>query len=80
MRFRHVSRSWKGKSVTQRDRDYYHALSKSWQAFSVVRDQNARWMLEAQYDKAKNGLVNQGRERFKHAMDVVNEWKEHEKE
>ncbi|UKS24468.1 methyl-accepting chemotaxis protein [Paenibacillus sp. HWE-109] len=68
------------KSVTHRDRDYYHALSKSWQAFSVVRDQNARWMLETQYDKAKNGLVNQGRERFKHAMDVVNEWMEQEKE
>lgn len=64
------------KSTDNNDKVYFNSLRSSWKEFSVVKDQNARWMLEAEYDKAKQGLINKGRERFKSAMDIVNEWME----
>ncbi|WP_373232401.1 methyl-accepting chemotaxis protein [Cohnella sp.] len=64
------------KSTDKINKAYFDSLGSSWQEFSVVKDQNAKWMLEAEYDKAKQGLINKGRERFKRAMDIANEWME----
>lgn len=69
-------RQLKEKSTDQMNKAYYEALHIAWQEFSAVKDQNAGWMLEGEYDKAKQGLINKGRERFKKAMDIVNEWME----
>lgn len=64
------------KSTDKNNKGYFDSLRSSWQEFSLVKDQNAKWMLEAEYDKAKQGLINKGRERFKKAMDIANEWME----
>lgn len=66
------------KATDKKNKAYFDSLRSSWQEFSLVKDQNAKWMLEAEYDKAKQGLINQGRERFKRAMDLANEWMEQE--
>lgn len=64
------------KSTNGINKGYFDSLRSSWQEFSVVKDQNAKWMLEAEYEKAKQGLINKGRERFKRAIDIANEWME----
>lgn len=64
------------QTVDERDRTYFIALEQRWQEFNQVKEQNAKWMLDAEYEKAKNGLTNKGRQCFKGAMDVVNEWME----
>lgn len=64
----------KEKVTDKRDIAYFNSLKSAWEEFSLVKDQNARWMLEAEYEKAKQGLINKGRERFKRAMDIANEW------
>ena len=58
----------KEKATDERDAAYFNSLKSAWQEFSLVKDQNAQWMLEAEYDKAKHGLINKGRERFKRAF------------
>lgn len=64
------------KSADMKNKAYYISLRSTWQEFGSVKDQNAKWMLEGEYDKAKQGLINKGRERFKRAMDIANEWME----
>lgn len=64
------------KSSDSKNKEYFNSLQSAWQQFSEVKDQNAKWMLEGEYEKAKQGLINKGRERFKRAMDIVNEWME----
>ncbi|MBP1963784.1 methyl-accepting chemotaxis protein [Paenibacillus aceris] len=64
------------QTVDERDRTYFIALKQRWQEFNRVKEQNAKWMLGAEYEKAKDGLTNKGRQCFKGAMDVVNEWME----
>lgn len=58
----------------ERDRMYLDALRKAWNDFAEAKEQNAKWMLAGEYDKAKEGLVNKGRLLFKTAMDVAEEW------
>jgi chromosome segregation ATPase len=58
----------------ERDRMYLDALRKAWNDFAEAKEQNAKWMLSGEYDKAKEGLVNKGRLLFKTAMDVAEEW------
>ncbi|QYR21223.1 hypothetical protein KZ483_26635 [Paenibacillus sp. sptzw28] len=60
----------------ERDRMYLAALRKAWNDFAEAKEQNARWMLAGEYDKAKEGLVNKGRLLFRTAMDVAEEWME----
>jgi hypothetical protein len=60
----------------ERDRMYLDALRKAWNDFAEAKEQNAKWMLAGEYDKAKEGLVNKGRLLFKTAMDVAEEWME----
>ncbi|MNY73282.1 hypothetical protein D3C86_2120360 [compost metagenome] len=63
---------------TEKDRHYFDALYRAWQEFSVIKDQNANWMLEGKYDNAKQALITKGRTCFKKAMDLVTEWMEEE--
>lgn len=58
------------------DRKYFSSLRSAWDAFGVIKDQNAAWMLEGEYDKAKQALTSRGRESFKQAVDVATEWME----
>ncbi|WP_310184972.1 hypothetical protein [Bacillus sp. 3255] len=51
-------------------------LKQRWQEFSKAKEQNVRWMLNGEYEKARSGLVNAGRLGFKSTMDLVNEWME----
>jgi Methyl-accepting chemotaxis protein len=51
-------------------------LAELWEQFDAVKNQNARWMLGGEYEKAKQGLVSQGRLAFKAAMDCAAEWLE----
>jgi methyl-accepting chemotaxis protein len=60
----------------QRDRLFFEAVQSAWVSFSEIKDRNAAWMLEGQYEKAREGLVNYGRERFKRTLDLINEWME----
>ncbi len=64
------------KVAGERDKGYYKALGDSWKSFDEAKDQNAKWMLEGEYEKAREGLVTRGRERFKASMDLINEWME----
>jgi len=64
------------KATNPRDLEYIQTLRSAWQEFSAIKDQNAKWMLEGKYDKAKMALINQGRELFKRALDLANEWME----
>jgi len=51
-------------------------LRAAWAEFDRAKNRNAQWMLEGECERAREGLVNQGRERFKACMDIVNEWSE----
>lgn len=66
------------KVKTEKDRHYFDALCTAWQEFGGIKDQNAKWMLEGEYDKAKQALITKGRSCFKKAMDLVTEWMEEE--
>jgi methyl-accepting chemotaxis protein len=59
-----------------RDKNFFDALKTAWFEFGKVKDQNAKWMLAGEFEKAKQGLMNHGRERFKRTLDLVNEWME----
>lgn len=63
---------------SERDHHYFKELWAAWQEFDIVKNQNAKWMLEGEYEKAREALVNRGRERFKRAVDLANEWMEME--
>ncbi|MUT65711.1 methyl-accepting chemotaxis protein [Paenibacillus sp. NEAU-GSW1] len=52
------------------------SLKEVWQVFHEAKNQNARWMLGAEYEKAKQGLATTGRIGFKRAMDSATEWLE----
>jgi methyl-accepting chemotaxis protein len=65
-----------GSLENEKDRKYFANVQSAWLFFDEVKDQNAKWMLEGEYEKAKQGLVNHGRERFKRTVDLVNEWME----
>ncbi|WP_256846825.1 hypothetical protein [Paenibacillus sp. Pae108] len=62
---------------TERDIACFEALKAAWRQFSIIKDQIAQWMLEGEFEKAKQALANHGRERFKQAVDLVVEWMEH---
>ncbi|MGG1519626.1 methyl-accepting chemotaxis protein [Paenibacillus oryzisoli] len=66
------------KATTEKDRRYCEMLGDAWEQFGVIKDQNAKWMLEGEYDKAKQALVTEGRIRFKKAMDLAAAWMEGE--
>lgn len=66
------------KVTAEKDRRYCDMLEAAWQQFSVIKDQNATWMLEGEYDKAKQALITEGRIRFKKAMDLATAWMEGE--
>lgn len=61
---------------TDRDQVFFEALQSSWRQFSIIKDQNAQWMLEGEFEKARQALANHGRERFKQAVDLIVEWVE----
>ncbi len=57
-----------------RDREFCSNLEEAWREFDQVKNLNAESMLQGQYQKAQDGLRNQGRERFKRSVDIVMEW------
>jgi len=59
-----------------KDAHYLDGLRSAWQEFGVIKDQNAKWMLDGEYDKAKEALIAKGRSSFKKAMDLAAEWME----
>ncbi|WP_284638693.1 methyl-accepting chemotaxis protein [Paenibacillus silviterrae] len=61
---------------TSRDRRYYTELHTAWLHFGLIKDQNAKWMLAGDNERAKEALATQGRERFKRVVEVVNDWME----
>jgi methyl-accepting chemotaxis protein len=65
-----------GKVGNCRDRQFFEAVQEAWTAFSEKKDQNAMWMLAGEFEKAKEGLINHGRQRFKKTLDLINEWME----
>lgn len=64
------------RAQTERDKQYCQWLGEAWEAFDVVKNRNAAWMLEGNVESARQSLVTAGRERFKAAMDIANEWME----
>ncbi|WP_164716534.1 methyl-accepting chemotaxis protein [Paenibacillus whitsoniae] len=64
--------------TTEQDRSTCKELQAAWQQFDIIKDQNAKWMLEGEYDKAKQALMTEGRMRFKKAMDLAAAWMEGE--
>lgn len=65
-----------GQAVAQDDMRYCGLLGEAWEAFNTVKNRNAAWMLEGNAEAARQGLKTGGRERFKAAMDIANEWME----
>lgn len=65
-------------SISPRDQAMCEKLKQLWAFFDQTKDQNAAWMLEGQFDKARQGLVQQGRQQFKAAMDQAILWMEAE--
>lgn len=59
-----------------RDRDDYEELKRRWGSYLEARDQNVRWAYEGEYDKAREGVLNTARLRFKLAVDFIHEWLE----
>jgi methyl-accepting chemotaxis protein len=62
-------------SLTE-DRRYALELYAAWERFGQAKEQNARWMLEGEFEKARDGLMRHGRERFKRTLDIASEWLE----
>ncbi|MBD0379101.1 methyl-accepting chemotaxis protein [Paenibacillus sp. WST5] len=56
------------------DRLFLQNLEQAWQSFHEVKEQNAKWMLSGNYEEARSSLINQGRARFKMAVDLAQEW------
>ncbi|MEW9701601.1 methyl-accepting chemotaxis protein [Paenibacillus sp. SI8] len=63
-----------GASMRPEDLQYFRKLQEAWQSFHEVKEQNAKWVLQGEYEKAQQSLINQGRSRFKRALDLAQEW------
>ncbi|MFC0215298.1 methyl-accepting chemotaxis protein [Paenibacillus chartarius] len=64
----------RAKAATNEDRHQLDQLSKAWLHFAEIKDRNAAWMLEGEYESAKQALITKGRTNFKRAMDLATEW------
>uniref|UniRef100_A0A4Y8PSY2 Methyl-accepting transducer domain-containing protein n=1 Tax=Paenibacillus athensensis TaxID=1967502 RepID=A0A4Y8PSY2_9BACL len=56
------------------DQERLAELQAAWESFAEAKERNARWMLDGEYEKARQGLVNIGRARFKRALDLAQGW------
>ncbi|MFC5700698.1 methyl-accepting chemotaxis protein [Cohnella faecalis] len=53
-------------------------LREAWESFHRTKDRNAGYMLNGEYEKARQGLTQQGRQLFKAALDHAIQWMEDE--
>lgn len=62
--------------VDSEDRAAYEYLYKCWNDYLTARDKNVRLLFAGEFARAKDGVMNEARERFKQAMDHMYEWLE----
>ncbi|WP_248926667.1 methyl-accepting chemotaxis protein [Paenibacillus hamazuiensis] len=61
---------------SDRDRECCSRLVASWNHYKEARDQNVTWMEQKEYERAKQGVRETARLRFKQAVDFAYEWME----
>lgn len=59
-----------------KDRESFEHLGRCWEAYVAARNKNVKLIFEGDLDRAKEGVTNEARERFKRAMDQMYEWLE----
>lgn len=59
---------------SEEDKSFFENLKEAWAQFHEAKEQNMQFMLAGEFEQAKLGLVNRGRERFKKTIDIAQEW------
>lgn len=58
------------------DRSSFDYLNQCWDGYLAARNKNVKLLFEGEFARAKDGVMNEARERFKQALDHMYEWLE----
>jgi len=62
--------------VDPKDKSSFEYLYQCWDGYLAARNKNVKLLFEGEFARAKSGVMNEARERFKQAMDHMYEWLE----
>lgn len=63
-------------SKAPQDQRQLREFRSRWSVFGDIKEENVRLMQKGDFEQAKRNLQNKGREAFKKAVDLLNEWLE----